>query len=113
MDARMSPSQSSRAPLDQFAAGRLRARLARLSLDRLKAEINGLENGSLVILERGEPVTATLLAAELGITHQGANNYLTALWKVGLADREKQALSAGGRTFVYTIARDEDGDDER
>lgn len=98
-----------RRPPMSFEEGQTRARFLMALRDKISAELTGYENGTLVVLNDGSPRTAVEVAECLGVTHQGANNYLSALWKAGIITRDRVTLAGGGRQYTYRIA--EDGDE--
>lgn len=87
--------------------GRSRARFLRQVRERMSAEINGLENGTLVVLNDGSPRTPADVAGALGVTQQGANNMLAALFRAGLVERSRVPVPGGGRAYAYALASEE------
>jgi predicted transcriptional regulator len=82
-----------------------RARTLRAVRDRVSAEIAGVENGVLPLIEdSGRPVDTREVAGRLGMSIPGANNALKALWLAGLIEREPVLAKGGGRAYLYTVA---------
>jgi hypothetical protein len=84
-----------------------RARRLRAERDRISAEIVGVENGVLPLVESaGRPIEPREVAARLGFTPQGANNALAALWRASILDRARVPVNGGGRAYAYRLAFD-------
>lgn len=88
-----------------------RIRDLRARIFRLGAELNGLENGALVVLEERGEATCREIAEALGVSQASANNYAVALWRAEVVDRKRTVTvredgRAGGRAFVYYLTLD-------
>jgi hypothetical protein len=87
-------------------------RLARLRAehDRINAELQAVEDGTLPWMER-HPLcfTAQIFADAFGLSITAANNRLTKLVRVGLLHREPvSAKGRGGRKFTYRAVNHDD-----
>lgn len=86
-------------------------RLAKLrrQRERLNAEIAGIENGSLIALESTDrDITTDELAQTLSVSRQAANNYMAALVRVGIIQRNRISVDGGGRAYGYRLVGNKD-----
>jgi predicted transcriptional regulator len=67
-----------------------------------KAELRGVENGTLLLVEEG-PITSRSVAERLGVSDQVANNRLAELFRLGVIDRSPELLPSGGKRFLYKV----------
>lgn len=80
-----------------------RARLLRMRIDLLKAELSGVESGVLPYIEEHGPATPAMVAEELGFSLPAANNQLTRLYRACLLARERIPVEGGGRAYRYRL----------
>jgi predicted DNA-binding transcriptional regulator len=91
--------------MDESDGDRVR-RLER-TIERLRAEVNGILGGELLLLEERKELLAEEVAQELGISPQAANNRLRALVRVGLSDRVRVDPKRGGKRYLYALPEEE------
>lgn len=76
----------------------------RAQINRLKAELCALEDGSMEFIEQAGIVTAAELANALSISHTAANNRLRRLEAVRILVRHRHVLGCGGAVWCYQLA---------
>lgn len=82
-----------------------RLRTLRAERERVCAELNAVEDGTLPFIEEHGDVTAEALAEAFDLSLPAANNRLVRLVEVGLLDRRPQTRRpVGGRFYVYRRA---------
>lgn len=90
-----------------------RLRQLRQQRERINAELNAVEDGTLPFLEERTEATPQELAEAFRVTVQAANNRLVRLVEVGLVTREPYIRNRGGRGYRYRPAPAGPGPDER
>lgn len=87
----------------------MRERLRELEdrLERVRAEIQGIESGVLIEVEASPSgILASDIAERLGITPQAVNNHLKRLRSADLIRMERQRPAAGGRQYKHFPLRE-------
>lgn len=93
--------------LSAMSARTDRVHYLRAQIDRLKAELCAVEDGSLEFIEGAGIVVASELAEALSVSRTAANNRLRRLEEVGILVRRRHVLDGGGAVWCYQLADNE------